>query len=106
ATYNFININKAAVNLYGYSKEEFTRMNAKDIKVPEEHSFLDVVAQTGKEFKSIDEVVKHKKKNGDIIDVKITAHLINYEGRDVWLAAGRDITQKLIDEQRLKENEQ
>jgi len=105
-TFAFIDINHAAVVQYGYSKEEFTGMSAKEIKVPEEHSFLQILQQKSKEEKGLEEVVQHRKKNGDIIYVKITANLIVFNKREVWLVAGRDVTQEFFYEQNIKQSQQ
>ncbi len=105
-TFNFIDINPSAVAQYGYTKEEFICMNSEDIKVPEERYQIQKLKEKDNKQKLFEEVVRHIKKNGDIIYVRITANLIVYNGRAVWLAAGRDITQELLNEQRLKQNEQ
>jgi len=105
-TFAFVDINRAAVAQYGYSKETFVSMNAKDLKVPEEYYYLEVLKQKKEELRRMEEVMRHKKQNGEIIHVKITANLITYNSKEVWLVAGRDVTQQLLYEHNLKQSEQ
>jgi PAS domain S-box-containing protein len=105
-TFSFIDINPATVAQYGYTKEEFICMNSEDIKVPEERYQLQKLKEKENKQKLFEEVVRHIKKNGDIIYVRITANLIVYNKRKVWLVAGRDITQELLYEQSLRQQQQ
>ena len=71
-TYKFLNVNKAAVERYGYSKKEFLAMTLSDLMpVEDQHKTKE---ETGfavkiKDFKK--GVFRHIKKNGEIIDVEI-----------------------------------
>jgi PAS domain S-box-containing protein len=105
-TFNFIDANPAAVAQYGYTKEEFICMNSENIKVPEERYQVQTLKEKENKQRLFKEVVRHIKKNGDIIYVRISANLIVYNGREVWLAAGIDITQELLNEQSLKQQQQ
>ena len=56
-SFKFLEVNLAATEFYGYSKEEFNSMTLKDIRVNEEESSLE---KTGNGH-----ICKHRKKNGD-----------------------------------------
>jgi PAS domain S-box-containing protein len=71
-TLEFIEVNRAAVLHYGYSREEFLRMRITDIRPPEQVSNLlahldTLTAGNRGVFEG-----QHVKKNGEIIDVEVT----------------------------------
>ena len=103
---NFIAVNSAAVQSYGYSREEFLRMNAKDIRPSEEvPRFL---SQMGDPNPGIQHagIWSHKKKDGTIISVDIITHDIYYEGRPARLVLSNDITERLKTEAALRQSEE
>jgi len=92
----FREVNDAAVQLYGYSQEEFHRMTLADIRPPEEVSTLmddiNVMRQNPSAYQASQR--RHVKKNGEIIDVQVTAHSIEFEGRRARMVAISDITER------------
>ncbi|MEW5797508.1 MAG: PAS domain S-box protein [Bacteroidota bacterium] len=93
-TLAFLEVNDAAINHYGYSREEFLHMTIKEIRPPEEvPRLLDDVRQhhRGHDAGSI---WKHRKKDGTIIDVEITSHELLFGGREGKLVLANDITEK------------
>lgn len=103
-TYEFLDVNQAAVQHYGYTKEEFLSMTNREIRPPEEIPALE---------KAVDEIVNeneeneagifiHQKKNGDIISVNITTTSITYKGRKSLIVLADDVTARLKEEERLK----
>ena len=101
---DFIDVNEAALIHYGYSREEFLKMNVINIR-PEEDTTLynqmknEVTANT-----SYKGVWRHKKKNGEIIKVEIIAHDIFYEGNNVRLILANDIDEKIKAEEKLQQS--
>lgn len=77
-TLEFIEINEAAINHYGYSREEFLKMTLKDIRPPEEVSTLLVYMSSGRHSSLNPGIWKHLKKNGEIIYVKVTSHDVTF----------------------------
>ena len=73
-TSKFFEVNDAAIALYGYTKEEFLSMRVSDLRVKENLSQLSAaleIIQT-RQFDSTE--VRHRKKDGSIIDVFISWH--------------------------------
>ena len=81
-TLAFLAVNSAAIGHYGYSREEFLSMTLKDIRpagdVP---SLLEDVAAGLNETRTW----QHRKKDGTLIDVEITAHDIEFGRRKARL---------------------
>jgi PAS domain S-box-containing protein len=90
----FLEVNKAAVELYGYSKPEFLSLKVKDI-CPNDHHIASMYGkenedQTG--HNSCDH--QHRKKDGERIDVEVVHNSIVFKGRKAWFESINDITGK------------
>jgi two-component system, cell cycle sensor histidine kinase and response regulator CckA len=99
----FIEVNQAAVNQYGYSEEEFRGMTLADIR-PEEEMDRFKTHQSG--YPSAGRQSgrwKHRKKSGQIIEVEVISHQLEYGGRTVRLVVAQDITERDWLEQQLRQ---
>jgi hypothetical protein len=85
--------NNAAVHQYGYSREEFLAMNIGDIWGRDDSGVLDQISK-GKSESGAPFVWKHCKKDGTLIDVEISAHDLNLDGRPARLILAQDITER------------
>jgi two-component system sensor histidine kinase UhpB len=95
ATFGIIAVNEAAVEHYGYTRDEFLRLRARDIGAGQ-----DIEKHAGHgpdENSSVHKpgVWGHKKKNGSIIMVEIIAHDVMYEDNPATLVLANDVTEKL-----------
>jgi PAS domain S-box-containing protein len=104
-TLSFLEVNEKAIEHYGYSQEEFRRMTLRDIRPSEDRGRLDKdldqLRTTTEAYH--DAHWRHLKKNGDLISVEITAHLIDYEGRKARMVVVNDITDKVRSEMLLQQ---
>ena len=101
-TMRFLAVNDAAVEQYGYSKEEFLSMTLAQIRSPQDaHGPL---ARDSRAVTRVEEW-RHRKKNGTLITVEITAHQLNFSGRPAELVMAIDITERKFAEQALRESE-
>jgi PAS domain S-box-containing protein len=91
----FVEVNEAAVQLYGYSRKEFLQMTAFDVMSPEEKQELQQSAANVMHINRPTVLRKHIKKNKEAIFVEIRAHAINYKGNNAWLVLVNDITEKI-----------
>lgn len=100
---NFLAVNEAAVNFYGYSKEEFLSLNIEDIRPTKSRNTSNFVSafKSGIQNAEINEMVK---KNGDKVRVQIIAHDIVYEGQIAELELANDMTEKIQAEEDLKKS--
>ncbi len=104
-TLAFLAVNQAAIRHYGYSREEFLSMTAEHLRPPED------VAQLLKAFQDesrsyMQRVARHRKKNGELIDVQVTSFNLEFDGRPARLAVVDDVTERLKAEARIREIEQ
>ena len=100
--YRFFAVNAAAVKLYGYSRQEFLKMNAEDVGSPADASeFFSAM----KKVEDSDAVMmlpaKHRKKSGETIDVEISYHRIVFETRPSLFVVVLDVTRRKLDEERI-----
>lgn len=105
-TLAFLAVNDAAINHYGYSREEFLAMTIKDIRPPEEvPALLETVAKTQRGL-STPRAWHHRQKGGGVIDVEITSGEANFDGRRARLVLATDITGRKRAETALRESEE
>lgn len=90
ATQGFLNVNEAATEHYGYSKNEFLTMTVDDIRPPEEVAKMEeITISTANTKKSI---YRHLKKNGELIDVEIQSNEIYFNDKKAGLVLINDIS--------------
>ena len=104
-TLRFLAVNDAAIDRYGYSQEEFLSMTIEDIRPPEDVPRLleDVAATRDELARSHD--WRHRTKAGQILDVEITSHRLDWDGRPARLVVVNDVTERLRTEAALRESE-
>ncbi len=96
--YRFLRVNDAALAAYGYTRAEFEAMTALDIRPPEEAAaFLSAVRARRDEPRSPG-VFRHRTKAGAVIDVRITEHVLELDGRPAMMVMAENVT----DETRLQ----
>ena len=103
----FIDVNEAAINHYGYSREEFLKMTLLDIRPKQEVKpymlFRNKLLRSRKRnFSGNAGIWKHMKKNGELIDVEITRTPVIFEGKNAILILVNDVTERLKAEENLK----
>ena len=91
-TLAFLEVNQAAINHYGYTKEEFLNMTLKDIRPLEDLADFYRLIDKAKSEESTFEESRHIKKNGEIINVELTAHSIQFNTRIARHILINDIT--------------
>jgi hypothetical protein len=104
-TLQFLEVNDAAVQVYGYSAEEFRNMTILDLRPEEEKArFLHFLQQN-----SGDGLYhgswKHRKKDGKIVQVETTTHELEYSGKQVRLVVAQDVSERHILEQQLRQSQ-
>src|SRR5204863_2111997 len=92
-TSELLAVNQAAVRLYGYSREEFLAMSIRDIQPVEDVPAAEGYTKIRTAFANAIEL-RHKKKNGTIIEVEVIWHELLYRGRYAALVIANDITDR------------
>ena len=95
-TFRFVQVNKATIELYGYSEEEFLSMTIKDITYNEDIPLIEQAKATMKveEVYISQENYRHQKKNGEIIQVEFQENVIFFKGKKANIVVAFDITEK------------
>lgn len=101
-TLRFLNVNDAAVVHYGYSREEFLSMTIADIRCAQDVVPLGDVVQQLDQASPAPAVWRHRLKDGRIIQVEISSHALEYDGRAARMVLAHDITQRLHAEEALR----
>src|SRR5258708_30454748 len=94
-TLAFLDVNYITVIRYGYSRDEFMKMQIVDIILPDDLLQFgvgeDVQDRTGlTEARE----THHQLKNGDVIDVEVTSHYMDFAGREAICVLAQDITER------------
>ncbi len=104
-TLRFLEVNDAAVDHYGYTRDEFLALRISDIRPPEDVTALK--ATVGRRPCGLHDagVWRHQTKDGRHIDVAITAHALTFAGRAAGLVLAQDITLRKHTEEELRRSE-
>ena len=99
-TLSFLSVNDAAVRCYGYTREEFARLTIKDLRPASDvPALLEALAARQTCNLPATGPWRHRKKDGTIFYVDITARDISYAGKRAVLVSAQDITERLQAEQ-------
>src|SRR5205085_1647526 len=91
-TLSFLAVNSTAVELYGYSRNEFLAMNIKDIRPGEDvPALIDNLEETTTAL-GAPSYWRHRKKDGTVIDVEIRSHQLSWLGRRARVVLVNDVT--------------
>jgi PAS domain S-box-containing protein len=105
-TLAFLAVNTAAVEKYGYTEEEFLSMTIKDIRPPED---VPLLLENLRQVRSESErsgTWRHRTKGGDVIDVDIVSHELNFDERPARLVLAHDVTERRRAEKEAREASQ
>ncbi len=99
-TLQHIDANRAALELYGYSREEMLGLRSTDLSAEPEKTQSAMLSGTGTTRVPLR---YHRKRDGTVFPVDITANFFEFKGRRIMLAAIRDVTdRKRAEEQRAR----
>jgi len=102
-TLRFLAVNKAAIQIYGYSEQEFLQMSIRDIRPPEDVPILlDSLSRPAPKWPE-PTVWRHRKKDGSVIYVEITSYELTFAGAPADFVIAVDVTErKRAEEERLR----
>ncbi|MDZ4072592.1 MAG: PAS domain S-box protein [Sediminibacterium sp.] len=110
-TKQILDCNDAALLKYGYSRDEFLQLTILDIRPVEDidrilsvTSSEEIYTNYGKSLHA--DTWRHLKKNGEIMDVEITGHILDFKGRKAALVLIHDVTEQKRADAQLQLSEQ
>ena len=103
---NFVDVNDAAVKIFGYSREEFLSMGPRDIdsSLPIEEISSLIKGMAADKLQVFE--TTHTTKDGKTIPVEIKSSLMTYQGKRAILSIARDITKRKKVEETLRRSEE
>lgn len=102
-TQKFLSVNDAAVEFYGYTRDQFLGMTTHELRSVEDRDEFARYIRTGNASQGT-KTWRHLKSDGSHVHVSVYARSMTYQGRAARLNAIIDITaQKLADEEILKQ---
>jgi len=100
-TPTIITVNQAAVDHYGYSREEFIGMDVRKLWDPAEHGIYAEENACRSRHSTAHLKRRHVTKDGRVRDLEITARAFDLGGRWVWLTLLNDVTERVRAEEQL-----
>jgi PAS domain S-box-containing protein len=101
ATLNFVAVNKAAIDHYGFTEEEFMTMTLLEINLPDEAAPIDLQDVRKVNGGIYKDKLRHRKKNSDIIDVEVYSTPLLVRHVPCYSAIAVDVTERNQFEQRV-----
>ena len=94
--FRILNVNNAAVNLFGYTREEFLQKTLLELHPENERANLRQVGKKRQAEYTTSGIWKHFNKEGETIHLDISSHTIVYLGKQVILSLANDITERIL----------
>lgn len=101
-TLQFLDVNKAALQAYGYTKSEFLSMTIKDIRPAEEYKKFEDALKKLNGDKTRKREFRHRTKSGQIKHVEIFSYEIDFGEKKSRIVLAIDITERKLHEQELE----
>ena len=93
-TFAFLEVNRAAIANYGYSREDFLRMTLLDIRPHEDvPALLDNLRASRPPFQQRTPS-RHRRKDGSILDAEVTSHTLPLYRTKAALVVALDVTEQ------------
>ncbi|HEY9479883.1 MAG TPA: ATP-binding protein, partial [Gemmatimonadaceae bacterium] len=98
ATRRITDVNQAALEHYGYTREEFLALRLADLRPPEDVPHLDAVLADVTRVAGTRHPARHKKKDGTVIDVEVTGRPLGDPMPGMRIVLAHDVTGRLAAE--------
>jgi PAS domain S-box-containing protein len=103
-TLGFLAVNDAAIETYGYSREEFLAMRVSDLGPPEDVERVKAaVKSAGARQHVVD--LRHRYKDGRLVDIESYSHPLTFEGRSARVVVILDVTARKAAEEQLRQSQ-
>jgi PAS domain S-box-containing protein len=102
ATRRIVAINEAAVSAYGYTRDEFLAMTPDDVLAPESRTTESSDLPSGADLGQAS-MQRHLSRDGRLMDVEISGHELEFDGRRACVSLINDVTERRQLEARLRD---
>ena len=102
----FLEVNDSMCSRLGYTREELLTMTVHDIVSEEHRKKMAGIGQQVSKTGVYTFYGEHRKKDGSLFPVEINVHRFTFFGKEIILAAARDITERITAENSLRESEE
>lgn len=100
----FLSVNQAAIDLYGYTREEFLKMKVQDLWAPNQEKRINkIVDENHDDFFKVK--VKHVTKNGDFLYVIVKSNPLIFDGIKARVSLVNNVTARVKAEEKLLNSE-
>lgn len=100
-----VSANPAAAKIHGYSMDEFTTLSLKDLETPDSSNALQKRIDTVLSGQLLRGVLDHRRKDGSVFPIEISANLIEIRGHRYCIGIDRDISERKLAEDALSKSE-
>ena len=90
----FLAVNEAAVRHYGYARHELLAMTIADIQPTDDAAALTELVKQARRGLPVPVQHRHRKKNGEVIDVEVSRHNLIVDGREAAMILVTDVTER------------
>jgi len=104
--WKIVEVNERALESYGYTRDELLRMDARNLRSPEERLLFEDQFKKLEEMKGLMLQTIHQKKDGTTFPVEASLRIIEVEGETFYQSIIRDITERKKIEEVLQRNEE
>lgn len=99
----FVDVNPAALDLFGYPKEALMKMNIEDLTLLTAEQISTRIEKTNKQGK-LQFGIKLEKADGKIIDAEVFGGIIELKSEKVFYAVIQDVSERLLAKKQLMQN--
>jgi PAS domain S-box-containing protein len=104
ASLQILTVNQAAVQLYGFTRDELLAMSIRELRPPEDvPALLKVTAEPRLARQWRNGAYRHRKKDGTVFPVNVASHGLELDGRQVRVVVITDLTAIRESTRRLRE---
>ena len=100
-TLRFLEVNQAAIDHYGWTRDEFLAMTILAIRPAEDVPHLMAHLHDTRVGRSLTGIRRHLKKTGEMIQVDVVSHTLDFAGRHARIVIAQDVTERLHAQDRL-----
>lgn len=94
---DILDANEAAVDFYGFTRQDFQQMNVNDLG--EKRKRVDLIPNSPDKNDSVDKIWVQQTKGGDTVYVQFTHHNFYYKGKPAKIAIAHDVSQQVKQEE-------